>query len=541
MPETEHLDAGEAPDDASGERAAQSTARAAGIRDMQTPTLEGVDKRRSQLWMITLALMVFLSLATIVVSYVGRFAPETDIEHATLPWMRVSLLAMTLGFCAYMVEKEIALRRLTRTLVDERVLSAALSNRLKELSALTEAGKAINSVLSLDDVLGIILSAALDLLGGSEGSVMLVDETGEVLETYCYKGEAGRYDKGDTVKIGDGIAGYVAKKKEPLLIVGKADPKRFKGLVEKDTEIFSAVSVPLISRGELLGVLNINDTVGERNFDDYDLRTLQLFAEHAAVAIANARLYEAEREHVTRLVELDKMKSEFVATVSHELRTPLTSILGAAATLRRAATKMDEESRAEFLEIIERQGNRLVRLIEDILFASRVEAGENPLRPEPVDVRETIQEVIRGVKTRAGGDRVVSELPSEPLVAMADPGALQQILFNLIDNALKYGGPDGEVSVFAGSLAGLIEIGVGDQGPGISLEDQELIFERFRQADSSSRRKAVGVGLGLYIVSNLVEGHGGEIRVESEPGQGAKFIFTLPSAVREESREQAGV
>lgn len=510
-------------------RAIHEQARIAGLRKFDKPSLEAIDKRRNQLW--TAATVVTIAVATAFGIFAYLSPNDTDVNRIQqlFPWLRAVMVGTVAVFFLYLVEKELALRKLTKLLFDERVLTSALSNRLRELTALTDAAKAINSTLDLNDVLGIILSSSLGLLGGTEGSIMLVDDEGEYLDTYCYRGSADRYEPEPRIRIGQGIAGYVAANREPVVVTGKPDPKKFKDVPPKEAAIHSAMCVPLVSRGRLLGVLNINDTEGGRDFTDYDLRTLRLFADHAAVAIANARLYEKEKEHVAKLMEVDQLKSEFVATVSHELKTPLTSIIGAAQTLRRAKSRLDEEAREEFLAMIERQGHRLLRLIEDILFASKIEAGESPLKLEPVDVGTVAEETLRTLATRKGAERIILDFPETGLQAMADPGALQQILLNLLDNALKYGGDTGPVVVTGEVLdEDYVEVCVSDRGPGIAPEDQEVIFDRFRQVDSSRKRRSVGVGLGLYIVRNLVEGHGGRIRVESELGQGSRFCFTLP-------------
>jgi signal transduction histidine kinase len=516
-------------------RAIAAQARVAGLREFDVPSLESVDRRRNQLWTIAMIAVVTLALAFAGFSYVVHLLGQGEAPEILFPWMRFALIGSAILFCLYLFEKEMALRKLSKLLIDERVLTSALSNRLRELTALTDAAKAINSTLDLDDVLGVILSSALGLLGGTEGSIMLLDENEEFLETYCYRGSSDRYEPEPRLRVGQGIAGYVAAKRQAVVVTGKPDPNTFRDVPEKQVDIHSAMCVPLISRGRLLGVLSINDTEGGRDFSEYDLRTLRVFADHAAVAIANATLYEKERENVAKLMEVDQLKSEFVATVSHELKTPLTSIIGAAQTLRRAAARLDEESKVEFLTMMERQGQRLLRLIEDILFASRIEAGERPLKLEKIDVATIAAEARSALATRQGADRIVLDFPDEGLPAMADPGALQQIILNLLDNALKYGGPEGPVVVTGAVLdERSVQVCVYDRGPGIAPEDQELIFDRFRQVDGSRKRRSVGVGLGLYIVRNLVEGHGGRIWVDSDVGQGSRFCFTLPRASSDE-------
>src|SRR5947209_2816277 len=359
-------------------------ARVVGLRDFSTPSLEAVERRRSQLW--TVAFVVMAALAAGLVLMASSGASSVGLfKH--LP-VRVGLVLLTMAFALYVLEKEVHLRRLTRLLLDERVLTAALSNRLKELAALVTVGKAVNSVLNLTHVLDIILSSALELLSADGGSIMLLEDPDE-LRAVCVRGHS--HAEGARLKIGESIAGFVAQQREPLLISGPASRERFKNLVLQDVPVDSALSVPLINRDDVLGVLNVH-AGADRQFTEYDLRALGLFAEHAAVSIANARLYEAERAHVNELVELDRMKSEFIATVSHGLRTPLTSILGSVQTLQRR--KLEPEMESDFLGTIERQGRRLLRLIEDILDVQQ-NASAAQLATGPVELTDVVNHVVR--------------------------------------------------------------------------------------------------------------------------------------------------
>ena len=201
------------------------------------------------------------------------------------------LVALTVSFCAYAIEKELQLRRLTRHLLSERVLVTALENRLEELASLLDAGRAMNAVLDLPEVLRRILDNAIDLLAASDGSVFLVEEHG-VLKVVCQRGNAAASDS--VARLGEGVAGRVAASLEPLLIQGELEPG------SRESTPHSAMSVPLVHRGQLVGVLNVN-AGPERTFDDYDLRALSVFGEHAASSIANARLYEAERANALAL------------------------------------------------------------------------------------------------------------------------------------------------------------------------------------------------------------------------------------------------
>ena len=197
---------------------------------------------------------------------------------------------LPIGFCVYAIDKERHLRKLSRLLTDERVLTAALSNRLRELSLLLQAGKAMNAALELDAVLDVILHSALELLTGTSGSIMLVD--GEELVARCVRNNPDAL--GRRVAIGEGIAGRVARTKEPILINGKPTSQEFPGLDARTQAVASSMSVPLVHRDQLLGVLNVNADAGS-TFNAYELRALSMFGEQGAVAIANARLFDDER------------------------------------------------------------------------------------------------------------------------------------------------------------------------------------------------------------------------------------------------------
>ncbi len=234
---------------------------------------------------------------------------------------------------------------------------------------------------------------------------------------------------------------------------------------------------------------------------------------------------------VTRLRRLEAMRQEFVANVSHELRTPLSLIKSAAETLIDSARE-DPATRARFLEIIDRNANRLTLLIDDLLLLSTLDSGRLRLELQPVRLRSAAQEVAEDFQTRAAARRMGlgNAVPGE-LQVRADPERLRQVLSNLVDNAIKYGREEGRVELTAAALPdGRIEVGVRDDGPGLPPEVQPRIFERFYRVDKARSREQGGTGLGLAIVKHVVQAHGGEVRLESRPGQGTTFFFTLPPA-----------
>ncbi len=230
---------------------------------------------------------------------------------------------------------------------------------------------------------------------------------------------------------------------------------------------------------------------------------------------------------VTRLKELDNIRTEFVGNVSHELRTPLSLIKGSAETLLDGAIH-DPQQAIRFLQKIDKHSDRLLYLIEDLLVISRLESGQAAMNLAQVDLRELAQRVLDDLVTRASPRQVTLEnkIPSQSVV-WADADRLQQVFFNLADNAIKYGKNGGCVTIGARDTGDKLEVFVADDGPGIPPDALGRVFERFYRVDRARSRESGGTGLGLAIVKHIVQAHGGEAWVKSEVSKGATFHFTL--------------
>jgi signal transduction histidine kinase len=231
---------------------------------------------------------------------------------------------------------------------------------------------------------------------------------------------------------------------------------------------------------------------------------------------------------ITREKELEELKSQLLSTVSHELRTPLASIKGFATTLLRRDVVWDEDSRREFLSIIDEESDRLSELIGNLLDMSRVEVGELPVEPEPTDLRPIIEETAAEFQMMTSQHRIACDLALEMPLVMADPRRARQVLRNLVENAVKYSPNGGQVRISARAREGDLRVSISDTGMGIAAEQLDRIFDRFYQVDSASTRKVGGSGLGLSISKAIVEAHGGCIWAESQPSSGSTFHFTLP-------------
>ena len=284
----------------------------------------------------------------------------------------------------------------------------------------------------------------------------------------------------------------------------------------------SYLCVPLIVAGRALGALTLATAESGRRYTDDDLRFAEDIASRAALAVENARAYE-EMQRANRL------KDDFLATLSHELRTPLNAILGYARIARGGMVPGDKLNRA--LETIERNSTALTQMVEDILDVSRVASGKMRLHVQPVDVPLIVHEAVETIKPAADAKRIQVRTLVDPQVGpiSGDPDRLRQIVWNLLSNAVKFTPKDGHVQLQLTRINSSVEITVSDDGIGIARDFLPHLFERFRQADSSIARQHTGLGLGLAIVRNLVEMHGGAVTAASDgPGTGATFRVRLP-------------
>jgi two-component system phosphate regulon sensor histidine kinase PhoR len=232
---------------------------------------------------------------------------------------------------------------------------------------------------------------------------------------------------------------------------------------------------------------------------------------------------------LTRLKILERNRNEFVANVSHELRTPLSLIKGYAETLIDGAMETPDVAR-RFLQTIDRSADRLTFLVQDLLTISELESGRISLDLQSVDLRALAQRTLDDLAPRATARQMRLEISMPRLLVRADPGRLQQVVTNLVDNAIKYGKTGGHVTVEAREVAGgLVECAVCDDGPGLPEEAIGHVFERFYRVDKARSREQGGTGLGLAIVKQIIQCHGGRIWVESDFGKGARFVFCLPT------------
>jgi signal transduction histidine kinase len=287
--------------------------------------------------------------------------------------------------------------------------------------------------------------------------------------------------------------------------------------------------IPMIARGETVGVFAGDNKRTGRPISRKTVDLLQTFASHAAVAIANARLFHAVEEKSRELEAASRHKSEFLSNMSHELRTPLNAIIGFSDVLAERMFGELTEKQEDYLKDIIESGRHLLSLINDILDLSKIEAGRMELDLKAFHLPQALDDALLLVRERATRRRIaLHKVVDERLGEIwADERKVKQVLLNLLSNALKFTPEDGRIEVNATLVDGAAAISVTDTGIGIAPEDQEAVFEEFRQVGGADK-KAEGTGLGLALCRKFVELHGGRIWVKSEVGRGSTFTFTLP-------------
>jgi signal transduction histidine kinase len=428
--------------------------------------------------------------------------------------------------------------------------TAELARSVEELKALGEVGRAVSSTLDMQTVLTTIVSRAAQLSGAYGGTIFEYDEAAEEFRlTAAYNIESEQLDalRAAPIRLGDGAMGRAAVARAPVQVPDILDesgtvlPRMREVLVRSGYR--SLLAIPLLQE-DVEGRLSADATgeqrivgglvVWRREVGEFPLEILNLlqtFATQSVLAIQNARLFREIEAKSHQLEVANRHKSEFLANMSHELRTPLNAIIGFSEVLLERMFGEVNAKQEEYLRDILASGRHLLSLINDILDLSKVEAGRMELELDRFDLPAALENTLTLVRERASRHAIALEVGIDPALGevVADERKLKQIVLNLLSNAVKFTPEGGRIALAAALADGSVEIAVSDTGIGIAPEDQERIFEEFRQVGSDYVRKREGTGLGLALTRRFVELHGGRIWVKSTPGQGSTFTFTLPA------------
>jgi len=291
----------------------------------------------------------------------------------------------------------------------------------------------------------------------------------------------------------------------------------------------SIVAVPMLREAAVLGAFLVARRE-VRPFSPAEIKLVETFADQAAIAIENVRLFNEIQDKSRQLEVASRHKSEFLANMSHELRTPLNAIIGFTEVLEQEMFGPLNEKQKDYLADVRSSGTHLLTLINDILDLSKIEAGRVELEPDEFSLSEAIQNALTLVRERASrhGIALAADISAEVDTVVADQRKVKQILVNLLSNAVKFTPDGGRVEISARCDGGEVVVAVRDTGIGIAPEDQPRVFEEFQQVGKDPERSREGTGLGLTLAKRFVELHGGRIWVESELGKGSTFTFTIP-------------
>jgi signal transduction histidine kinase/DNA-binding response OmpR family regulator len=444
-------------------------------------------------------------------------------------------------FGAQEVRKTTALANQAAVALQNIRLLEESRRRADQLQTAAEIARDTSSTLALEKLLERTANLICERFGYYQASIFLLDEEGEYALVRESTGAAGTEMKqrGHKLAVGSrSVIGYVTQSGSPLVIDDvQHDPLHRPNPLLPETQ--AEVGIPMKIGGRILGALDVQSSQSGA-FSEDDIAALQILADQIAVAVDNARAYELSQQAVEEMREIDRLKSQFLANMSHELRTPLNSIIGFSRVILKGIDGPVNELQQQDLSAIYNSGQHLLGLINDVLDLSKIEAGKMELAFEPdvnlADLTNSVMSTVVGlVKDKPVELRreVADDLP----LVRADPLKIRQVLINLLSNAAKFT-DEGSIRVQAGVERRAdggeeVVVSVIDTGSGIAQADQEKLFRPFSQVDGSLTRKTGGSGLGLSICKHLIEMHGGRIGVESTPGEGARFFFTLPVPVAE--------
>lgn len=431
--------------------------------------------------------------------------------------------------------------------IEKARLLAAERRRADELDALRTTMADITAELELPSLLQAIVERAKGLLQVDAGELGLYEEANQQVRIVVSHADA----VGARHKLGEGAMGRVAATGKPLII---KDYATWEGKVQQYAHLHASLSTPLQVRGRLVGVISIASSDAERRFGEADLRLLNLFAHQAAIAIENARLYDqaqreiAERkraeEELQQAKEAAEManqaKSQFLANMSHELRTPLNAIIGFTQLVKRRSKEVLPQKQLDNLDKVLVSADHLLRLINDVLDLSKIEAGRTEVQPAAFEVEPLIDGCLQTARplVKSGRLRLVKEIAPDLPTLFTDQHKVRQILINLLGNACKFT-EEGTITVSAQQQGDMLVFAVADTGIGIPQDALERIFEAFQQVDASATRRYGGTGLGLSISRNLSRLLGGDITVQSETGVGSTFTLAIPIRYAVPSRAAA--
>jgi signal transduction histidine kinase len=456
-------------------------------------------------------------------------AGRHDVDYVVLPAGLALLVGLIVG---WLVERLRAQRRVAESrAVEAEFLRDELTRRADLLDAANRCARALASSLELEEAFDAFLLELETIVPADRVTIVLAeDDTARVIAV-AGAGEHTVFPAGTVVPLGGTLL-------EGIMLHGEAvyrarlEPGRFPVETEFVTKLGLGcrMAAPLFAGERPIGLLSLARRE-PASFTSPEIELVEVLGRFVGAAVQNIRAYEAERLRVEELHRLSALRADFVSLVSHELRSPMAAVIGSAQTLHRRWTEMNAEQRSSFLALIADETGRLAALIGDVLDTSLIEAGTFSYTFRAVVLDDLLRDAAAAASACAH-DAVTVQPDVEgglPTVH-GDADRLRQVLANLIENAVKYSPTGGRVLVRARAQNGSVVVDVEDRGPGIPLDQQGLIFEKFGRASLAGSPAKPGTGLGLYISRAIAEAHGGTLDVRSAPGAGAIFTLSLPAS-----------
>ena len=429
-----------------------------------------------------------------------------------------------------------------RDITDRERLETELQTQAERAQILADAGTFFSSNIDPVWVSQAIAERVAEVLGDWSAVILKTPDSNDLRVASIYHrdmsslGLAWSYIYRQPLAVGDGIIGQVVSTGYPAMMSNIGSASTWVSAQENVTsyhaptmQLASLLILPLRTRREMLGALVIAANDPERRITDDKLPLAEELAERAALAVENAKLYTEQVDARRKVEDLSRLKDEFLSIASHELRTPVTSIKGYTQLAKTLIRENDLPTSEEYLDIALDQIDRMSRLIVELLDVSRIETGRLEIRREPIPWVQFVRDMVNRHHTAVSDRRFHLNVPNTDAVVMGDRDRLEQVLGNLLENAVKYSPEGSEIFVDVRERGDQIVTSVCDRGIGIPNDELSQVFERFHRGRQVSSTNYGGLGLGLYIAKEIVDRHGGAIWVESKEGSGTTFFFSLPA------------
>jgi signal transduction histidine kinase len=409
---------------------------------------------------------------------------------------------------------------------EAETLRDQLGRRVDVLEAANRCARALASSLDLDQAFGAFIRELRGLVASERVTIVLVESGRAEVMAVAGRGTGKVFPAGSARPVRGSVLEEVLEGR--LVYRASIDPPQY----PEEEELLalglrSRVVAPLQVGPQTIGMLGLVREQADA-FAAEELELIALLGRLVATAVQNIRAYEAERSTADELRRLSALRADFVSLVSHELRSPMAAVIGAARTLQGRWRELTADQRQSFLALIGDETSRLASLIADVLDTSRIEAGTFSFTFSEVDLAELLRDVVAAAELAQDEVVLTAQVTGALPHVRGDRERLRQVIQNLVDNAVKYSSAGGRVHVSATADDAGVLIDVADEGPGIPLEDQQLIFEKFGRSGSGTAKP--GTGLGLFIARSIAEAHGGRLEVDSGPARGAIFRLELPTA-----------